>query len=591
MKTIKLTLLLVFIFFSKNINAQFSYQRSWGTYFGDERFELSGSKIDSQGNLYMVGAVYGADLTNLETFTNTTSYQQNFNGGDYDGFIIKFNNLGQIVWGTFFGGLSNDQISSIDIDNNDNIYIIGSTNSNSNIATSGAFQENLAGGGDYFISKFTSSGSIVWSTYFGGSANDYTTIGRVSFDGLNNIYISGTIFSSNMATTGVFQETPNNSNSHISKFDLNGNRIWTTYYGKNTTMWGLNANFYGVYVAGSTLDCPPTNSYNTYFGTTNGFKPLPENCREIFLSKFNTNGQRDWSTYYGGYQSEVVNGHNSIGLKDDKIFLTGISPNYSNQEVTTINTYQPNCNGASNFIAQFNEDGTRNWGTYNGNYNNNTQALIPINSYIEIDRNSNSFFNFGSTIMQSNIATNDGYLTTTNSPYSCDAYICKFTDQNTKIWGTYYGGELDEKDIAFHPYNSGNKFYIVGSTQSLTQIATTNGLQQTKQVFDTVNYTQQSAYNIFIAHFEPNPLSTESFNSNSFSIYPNPNNGEFNVKFNSSKFANSTLEIFDVLGKKLHIQTLANDETTIKTENFAKGIYLVKLTKENQTITTKIVVE
>ena len=63
------------------------------------------------------------------------------------------------------------------------------------------------------------------------------------------------------------------------------------------------------------------------------------------------------------------------------------------------------------------------------------------------------------------------------------------------------------------------------------------------------------------------------------------------MKFNSSKFANSTLEIFDVLGKKLHIQTLANDETTIKTENFAKGIYLVNLTQENQTITTKIIVE
>ena len=53
MKTIKLILIFVFIFFSKNIKAQFNYQRSWGTYFGDERFELGDSKTDSQGNLYI----------------------------------------------------------------------------------------------------------------------------------------------------------------------------------------------------------------------------------------------------------------------------------------------------------------------------------------------------------------------------------------------------------------------------------------------------------------------------------------------------------------------------------------------------------
>ncbi len=590
MKTIKLTLLLGFIFFSKNINAQFNYQRSWGTYFGDERFELGASKIDSQGNLYIVGSVNGADINNLTSFTNSTSYQQNYGGGNYDGFIVKFNPQRNIVWGTFFGGFNNDQISTLDIDNNDNIYIVGSTLSNSNIATSIAFQENLNGDGDLFISKFTSSGSIVWSTYFGGTGNEYNGISRISYDGLNNFYIAGTIYSPNMATTGVFQETANNSASQISKFDLNGNRIWTTYYGLNIPLWNLKANTFGVYVGSHTLDCPPNWSYNTYFGTAGSYKPLPENCREIYLSKFNTYGQRDWSTYYGGNLSETMSDKNSIDVKDDKIYFSGGAPNYINQQIVTNGTYQPNNNGSSNFIVQFSQNGTRNWGTYNGNYTSSSTTFS--RAYIKIDKDSNSFYNYGTTGMQSNIATNDGYLTTTNSPYSSDAFICKFTDQNTKSWGTYYGGELDEKDIDFHPYNSnGNKFYIVGSTQSLTQIATTNGLQQTKQIFDTVNYNQQSAYNIFIAHFEPNPLSIEEFNNNTFSIYPNPNNGEFNVKLNSNSFENSTLEIIDVLGKKIHSQNLTNQQTIINTKNISKGIYIVKLTKENQTVISKIVVE
>ena len=588
--------ILFFIFFISTLaNAQFNFQRSWGTYFGDERFELSGSKIDSQGNLYIVGSVYGTDLTNLATFTNTTSYQQNYGGGNYDGFIVKFNSLGSIVWGTFFGGFSSDKINAIDIDTNDNIYIIGSTLSNTNIATTGAFQENLIGSGDCFVSKLTPTGAIVWSTYFGGTGNEYNTISRISFDGANNFYISGATFSPNMATTGVFQEIPNNSTSQISKFDLNGNRIWTTYYGLNIPLWNLKANNSGVYVTSLTLDCPPSWSYNSYFGTTNSYKPLPENCREIYLSKFNTIGQRDWSTYYGGNLSEGVNVKNSLDIKGDKILFSGTAPNYTNQEIATINTYQPNCIGtnginASNFIAQFNQDGNRNWGTYNGLFTN-SNAILGSNSQIQIDKNSNSFYNYGSTAMQLNVSTPDGYITTTNNLNNADVFICKFKDQNTKSWGTYYGGELDEKDVDFHPYNLGNKFYIVGSTQSTTQIATPNSLQTSKQVFDLVNFTPLSAYSIFIAHFEPNPLSDQTFSNGAFSISPNPNNGEFTVQLNSISSTKTTLEIFDLLGKKIHIQDLKGKQTAISLKNIEKGIYLVKLTRENQIVTSKIVVE
>lgn len=578
MKTFKLILILGFILLSKNINAQFNYQRSWGTYFGDERFILSDSEIDSNGNLYITGTIYGTDLTNLANFTNATSYQQNFGGGDFDGFLIKFNTLGQIVWGTFLGGSGFERISDIDIDNNDNIYVIGSTSSNSNIATEDVFQENLDGDGDLFISKFSSNGSVVWSTYFGGTGNEYNTIGRISYDGANNFYISSGIGSQNMATTGVFQETLNNSPSQISKFDLNGNRIWTTYYGRNIPLYNLKANNNGVYIVSFTHDCPPNNTYNTYFGTTGSYKPIPENCREIYLTKFNINGQRDWSTYYGGNLNESVQMKNCLDLKEDKIFFSGTAPYYINEAIATNGTYQPYNTSNSNFVAQFNQDGTRNWGTYNGDFNTTT---LGSSSHVQCDRNLNNFYNYGSTALQSNISTPDGYQTTKNGLYNCDAFICKFTDQNTKSWGTYYGGELDEKDIDFHPYNSGNKFYIVGSTQSLTQMSTPTSLQPAKQVLDLINNTQQSAYNIFIAHFEPNPLSNESFiNNNLISIYPNPANNLITIKNNKTTTENFNYIIFDVTGRIVK-NGISKFNMSIDIENFSVGIYTIKIETEN----------
>ncbi len=576
MKNIKITLIL-FLLNSITAFSQFNFQRSWGTYFGDERFELTDSKIDSNGNLYIVGSFYGTDITSLYPFTNATSYQQLYGGGDYDGFIVKFNPLGNIVWGTYFGGLSDDKINAIDIDNNNNIYIIGSTLSNINIATVGAFQENLAGSSDAFISKFTAAGTLVWSTYFGG--NEFDIGNKIAFDTQNNIYISCDNFNSvNLATTGVFQEMKGSSSSIIAKFDLGGNRIWATYYGIGNGIYDIKANLTGLYVTGNTLDCPPNNSYNTYYGTSNGFKPLPSNCREIYFSKFNTIGQRVWSTYYGGNQSEGTN-KNSIGLNGDKIYLSGISPNYTNQEVTTNNTFQPNSISPSNFIVQFNEDSSRNWGTYNGNFSNSSNVFS--RSSVSTDRNSNIFYNYGYTGMDNNITTPDGYLTTTNSQYTGDAFICKFTDQNTKSWGTYYGGELNEREIYFHPYNGGNKFYIVGSTQSLTQMSTPTSLQPAKQVFDLVNNTQQSAYNIFIAHFEPNPLSNESFiNNNLISIYPNPANNLIIIKNNKTTTENFNYIIFDVTGRIVK-NGISKFNMSIDIENFSVGIYTIKIETEN----------
>ena len=580
------TILILYI--STAANAQFNFQRSWGTYFGDERFDFSDSKVDRSGNLYIVGSIYGLNLTNLPLFTNSSSHQQNYGGGDNDGFIVKFNPQGNIVWGTFFGGFSSDRIEAIEIDNNDNLYIIGETLSNSNIATTGSFQENLNGGGDNFISKFSSSGAIIWSTYFGGSGIDFAAYtGKISFDGVNSIYISSKIFSPDMATPNVFQETI--GTNQISKFDLNGNRIWTTYYGINDIM-DLKASSFGIFVTGKTLDCPPIHSYNTYYGTPNTFKPLPENCVEIFLSKFNSIGQRTWSTYYGGDKSETVSKNNSLDLNNDKIFIAGMSPNYNNEEVATSGTYQSNCFGTSSFIANFNQDSTRNWGTYNGNYNISNQQLLPINSSVKTIKNKNSFYNYGTTNIPSNIATSDGYLSTLNNENVCDAYFCKFTDQNTKSWGTYYGGELEEKNVRFHSHDDESQFYIVGSTQSLTQIASPNGLQPNKQVFDLVSNTQQSAYSIFIAHFVPNALSNENFTNSSFSIFPNPNNGEFIVKLNSVDFVQTSLQIFDMLGKLIYNQNLNSNQTTIYTKYIEKGVYLVKLTRGNQTTTSKIVV-
>ena len=83
-----------------------------------------------------------------------------------------------LVWGTYFGGDSNDDgVEGISTDKLGNVFITGQTYSPEGVATSGAYQTFISSnlGDDAFLAKFTSSGNLLWATYFGGPGQDYGT--------------------------------------------------------------------------------------------------------------------------------------------------------------------------------------------------------------------------------------------------------------------------------------------------------------------------------------------------------------------------------------------------------------------------------
>ena len=61
MKIFKMFLILTVILSNHLIVAQFNFQRSWGTYFADERFYFTDSAIDIDGNLYVLGTIEGSN--------------------------------------------------------------------------------------------------------------------------------------------------------------------------------------------------------------------------------------------------------------------------------------------------------------------------------------------------------------------------------------------------------------------------------------------------------------------------------------------------------------------------------------------------
>lgn len=89
-------------------------------------------------------------------------------------------------------------------------------------------------------------------------------------------------------------------------------------------------------------------------------------------------------------------------------------------------------------------------------------------------------------------------------------------------------------------------------------------------------------------------LSVDNFNlQDTFSVYPNPNNGEFTLQF-SSVSKDVTLSVFDIRGRSVYKKSYTNSGTfkeTINLGNVQSGMYLLNINNDGRTITKKIIVE
>jgi hypothetical protein len=85
-------------------------------------------------------------------------------------------------------------------------------------------------------------------------------------------------------------------------------------------------------------------------------------------------------------------------------------------------------------------------------------------------------------------------------------------------------------------------------------------------------------------------LSSGSFEANQIAVYPNPSKGIFHFSFGN---LNPTkIEVYDVSGKLIQQKNnleVQNNQTNIDVSNASNGIYFVKITTENNTITKRII--
>jgi Beta-propeller repeat len=171
----------------------------YSTYFGGSGFEDARAvATDSEGNVYVVGS------TGPGLFPIRSALQPVYGGGTSDAFVCKLRGDGSaIVYATFLGGADADVATSVAVDSSGAVLVVGNTLS-TDFPLSAAAQAAPAGGVDGFFLKLNPAGSALgYSSYFGGSGDDFPS--AVVVDGVGAARIVGSTFSPDLPTVAPFQ--------------------------------------------------------------------------------------------------------------------------------------------------------------------------------------------------------------------------------------------------------------------------------------------------------------------------------------------------------------------------------------------------
>ena len=326
--------------------------RQWATYYGGNGSETTfGLACDNTGAIYMSGYT-----TSTNVMATTGAYQTVAAG--QDAFLAKFDTNGARLWGTFYGGSNNEQGLGVACDASNNVYLTGYTQSSSSISSTGSQQATFGGSSDAFIVKFNSAGVRQWATYYGGTAADQGW--SVACDTNKNVYLSGyTQSTAGIATTGAHQTTiGGGQDGFLVKFDSTGVRQWGTYYGGTGADRALSTacdKWNNIYITGYTASAAgiaSSGAHQTIFG----------GVADVFLTKFNSAGVRQWGTYYGNIGDDEGNDLTCDALGN--IYVTGFTN--SPTAIATPGTFKDTLDVQDAFLIKFDTSGTRKWGTYFG---------------------------------------------------------------------------------------------------------------------------------------------------------------------------------------------------------------------------------
>ncbi len=384
------------------------------------------------------GNIYSAGYTKSSIIENEPPYNVT-KYGNVDAFISKRDGSGNLLWTRRFGGTSDDLVNAMVLDTIRAVYIVGSTQS---MAIGMEIGTNNLGASDGFIAKYDAGGRIVWSKRIGGAGN--TTITSIA---LYETFVYVTGYTTSTQLNGEMTVTPGSfTDGFIAKYSDIGDQLWIIRLrgSGNDKINGNVGDTYGnIYVCGSTDSLVLGNESNALQNSLGGM--------DGFIAKYDSDGQLLWLRRFGGISVD-----NIIAIHIDlynNIYVGGStgSPLIGNETTPTIA-------GISNlFIAKYSSTGSLQWITRylsSSSITNLTSIACGIDNSVFISGTTNAFTLEGETGNRL-IGRSDGF-------------IAKFTNNGRFLWTQRTGYSLTTTSINRITLSTGGIIVTGGQIDSNT---------------------------------------------------------------------------------------------------------------------------
>ncbi|MDI1354279.1 MAG: T9SS type A sorting domain-containing protein [bacterium] len=275
---------------------------------------------DPSGNLLVTGFFKSATLV-IGTSTLTKSVGE-------DLCVIKLDSSGNPLWAEGFEGTGNDRGNGISSDSDGNILVTGQQGGAMLILGSDTLLNS--GSSDAFLTKLTSSGTVLWSRSMGGLYNDFGNSVTTDFSG--NVVVTGTFNSPTLSVSSNSLLNNGGFDFFVAKYSSTGTILWAKVGGGifDDTGYGIATNFLGhVFVTGH------FHSPSIIIGSDTLFD---EGIGDLYVVGYASNGNEMWTKHLGGTADD---GSGALTCDDAGNLLLGgyfISPTVSCPEFTLTNS-------------------------------------------------------------------------------------------------------------------------------------------------------------------------------------------------------------------------------------------------------------
>lgn len=470
--------------------------------------------------------------------TNSDSATSNYHGAD-DGWLVKIDSVGNLIWETCYGGTKGDGIFRILDAQNDDFFLVGNAYSSDGSVSN----DNYPDSHDYWVVKINKDGNILWDRIVGGNSHEQVFNATSTSDG--GVIVTGYTTSSD----GDISYYYGSWDAWFIKLNSDGSTDWDFTFGKSLhpdVGTGVIQTSSGEYLVGGyaqpegigNITCVPHNWY-----------------AEGILFKLDTNGKEVWQQCYGGSGHDAVN--DILELKDGYLLIAGTSSDdgdVSGFHGTPGDSYDI-------WIIKTDFFGNITWEKCYGGSDIDFAKKV-------FQTSDGGFVVFGIT---------NSFNGDVSGNHSLDnlrpsIWVFKIDSIGNLLWQQCFGGIARER-VHYGVVKKSDKNFVIAGEMSYGPS------------FDVGCYNQNPGGKPDFWVFEVIDTSTNSIAAPKLpelKVYPNPASEYLNIEFSQAFSGKMQFELYDCYGRKVKDLKITKPVQTISLTEIIDGMYFYRLKSETE---------